>query len=93
MNIAEHVATGNTRAIKIITKSTLNRISEKADNFLKECKILTSLDHPNILKVYEFWEDDGHYYTVSQIYKGGDLFDYIIAKETLTEVIAAKLMK
>ena len=71
----------------------MNRICEKEDNFLKECKILTSLDHPNILKVYEFWEDNTHYYTVSQIYKGGDLFDYIISKEHLTEVVAAKLMR
>ena len=43
-----------------------------------EVNILRSLDHPNILKVYEFYEDNKHFYIVTELLTGGELFDRII---------------
>lgn len=33
------------------------------------------MDHPNILKIYEFYQDDTNFYIVSEYCDGGELFD------------------
>ena len=45
------------RAVKVIHKAGLHRQQMDEENMLKEISILTSLDHPNILKCYEIFED------------------------------------
>ncbi len=36
------------------------------EKFLNEVKLLKSLDHPNIMKLFEFYEDETHYYLVCE---------------------------
>ena len=43
-----------------------------------ELDVLSKTEHPNIVKVIELLEDDEHYYIVSQLVAGGELFDYIV---------------
>ena len=54
---------------------------------------MMDLDHPNILKMYEFFEDEKRYYIVTDICKGGELFDEVVARGKFTEGDAAMLMK
>ena len=54
---------------------------------------LKDLDHPNILKMYEFFEDEKRYYIVTDICKGGELFDEIVARGKFSEKDASLLMK
>lgn len=35
---------------------------------MNEIKILASLDHPNILRFYEFLEDSNNYYIVTEYF-------------------------
>ncbi len=42
-----------------------------------EINNLKDLDHPNILKMYEFFEDEKRYYIITDVCKGGELFDEI----------------
>jgi calcium-dependent protein kinase len=35
-------------------------------------------DHPSLLKVHEIVEDDGHYYIISELMEGGELYDRIL---------------
>ena len=56
-------------------------------------KILRSLDHPHILKVYEYYEDETHLYIVTELCFGGELFDKIIEKKRFTEEEAAHIME
>ena len=51
------------------------------------------MDHPNILKLYEYFEDDKNVYLVTELCKGGELFDKIIEKEYFSEKEAAKIFK
>ena len=61
--------------------------------FFNEINILKDLDHPNILKMYEFFEDEKRYYIVTDICKGGELFDEIVARQKFGEKDASLLMK
>ena len=47
-------------------------------------KIISGLNHPNILKSYEIFEDDLFYYIVMERPEKGDLFNYICSKGRLT---------
>lgn len=51
------------------------------------------MDHPNILKLYEWFEDEIHIYLVTEICTGGELFDVIIERKHFNEDDAAFIMK
>ena len=53
----------------------------------------TLKDHPNIIKVYEFYQDDRFFYIVTELCTGGELFDQIIEKKYFSEKRAAQVFK
>lgn len=55
--------------------------------------MLRSIDHPNILKVLEFYQDADNFYIVTELYTGGELFDEIINSEYFSEKKAAHYFK
>jgi calcium-dependent protein kinase len=63
------------RAMKIINKKKIP-FNEK-ESFLREIQILKRLDHPNVLKLYEFLEDESSYYLITELCEGKELFDII----------------
>lgn len=58
-----------------------------------EINTLKSLDHPNIVKIYEYFEDDKRFYIVQDHIEGGELFDEIIERGKFSEKDAATVMK
>lgn len=58
-----------------------------------EINNLKDLDHPNILKMFELFEDEKRFYIITEICKGGELFDEIKNKGFMTEINAAMLIK
>jgi len=38
--------------------------------------ILRTLDHPNIVKLFEVYDNKSHYYVVTEVCRGGDLLQY-----------------
>ena len=52
---------------------------EEEKSFKYEINILKKLDHPNIIKLYEIFEDKNRYYLIQELCKGGELFDEIIS--------------
>ena len=70
-------------AIKIINK---NKLKEKMKNTtFREIEIIQRLKHPNIINVFHVIEDEENYYLIMEICKKGELFDYIIDNQNLTE--------
>jgi calcium-dependent protein kinase len=87
---ATHIQSGEPRAIKIIAKSKQAGVSERR---LKEVEILRKLEHQNIVRLYEFFEDEDYYYLVNELCNGGELMDKILSQHALSEAIATKYMK
>ena len=88
---AEHKITRVVRAVKKIRKPSQK--SKPNDSLLKDVDILKKLDHPNIIKVYEFYQDESWYYIVTDLCSGGELFQKILTEKCFTEGRAADLFK
>lgn len=58
----------------------------------EEIKILSTVDHPNIVRYYETYEDLKYLYLVMEYCPGGELFD-IFSDQCYTERAACYLMK
>lgn len=80
-----HVPTNEQRAVKFIHKSGLFLDQMDAEYQLREISILTSLDHPNILRCYAIYEDTNLFYVVTEYCEGGELFDKIIKWKKFSE--------
>lgn len=87
-----HRVTGETRAVKTIHKKTL-KSEEERQTFFNEVSVLRSIDHPNVIKLYEFSQDDKNYYLITEFCSGGELFDRIINSGHFSEALAARYMK
>jgi calcium-dependent protein kinase len=61
-------------AIKAISKK---KIGDNLKQIKAEINILSSLDHPNIVKYYETYENKEFLYIVMEYCPGGDLFKFI----------------
>ena len=87
----KHKKTGNIRAIKRIKKDHMN--AKNIESLLKDVEILKTLDHPNIIKVYEYFQDDAAIYIVTDLCSGGELFEHILKEKNFNEKKAAILMR
>ena len=76
------------RAMKVI--SVKSKTSEKKTD--EEIELLKQLDHPNIVKLFEYFSDGDKYYLITEYCKGGDLFDLIKKKRTFSELSASYIM-
>ncbi|CEL97997.1 unnamed protein product [Vitrella brassicaformis CCMP3155] len=86
---AVNKSTGAVRAIKTISKSQVKNI----ERFRTEIAIMKQLDHPNIVKLYETFEDAKNIYLVLELCTGGELFDRIIEAGFFTEKQASTIMR
>ena len=59
----------------------------------KEINILKSLDHPNIIKVYEFFKTEKYIYIIEELCTGGELFDKIVDVKHFSETVACNIMR
>lgn len=82
------------RAVKIIKKKALAEDERK--KLKNEAEILRQLDHPNIIKLYEIFEDKKYYYIIMEFLTGGELFEKITDEDfygDFTEKDAANIMQ
>lgn len=77
------------RAIKTIPKQSLTDVQR----FVSEIEVMAALDHPNIVKLHETYEDARNVYLVMECCTGGELFDRIIAANYFMERTAAHVVK
>ena len=90
MRKALHFRTKEIRAIKIIDKSEIGQ--ENWKYIVSEIEILRKIDHPNIVKIYEFFESLTHFYIVMEFCPGKLLFQKFDEKKYVDEREAARIM-
>lgn len=78
-------------ALKIIKKSMLG--TEEAGSLENEVMILSQIDHPNIVKCREVFEDQEHIYIVLDLLSGGELFQRVVDKRVFTEKDASDILR
>ena len=83
--------TGNIRALKIIPKNNL-RSGFTDKDIIREINIMKNLDHPHIIKLYEFYKDEENYYLVNEFCTEGDLSEKMQKLKFLPEPIVKILM-
>lgn len=85
----QHLKYSNEFAMKMIRKRSTDDVSM----IIQEINSLKQLDHPNIMKVLEFYQDEQYYYIILEYCAGQELFDYLIANGTFTEKAARYIMQ
>lgn len=86
--------TGQTFACKIIDKAMIEkRFKGMAEQLQNEINTLKSLNHPNIISLYDVYVTDEKIFIIMELMSGGELFDYVVKKGTLTEDEASGIVK
>ena len=78
--------------MKIIKCKTENPHSNSIE-IIKQINILKTLDHPNIIKIYEFYSTDKYIYIINELCTGGELFNKIVEVKYFTESTACFIMR
>merc|ERR1719359_2793574 len=65
---------------------------DAADRAKREIEILKQLDHPNICRLHESFEDETHIHIVMEYIKGRELYDEVLAQGHLDEESAVHYM-
>lgn len=87
-------STGMNFACKLIDKVKIEEQFEgMLDQFRTEIESLKVLQHPNIVKLYDVYTTATKMYIVMEYMPGGELFDYIVQKGTLTESEASSIVR
>jgi serine/threonine-protein kinase Chk2 len=77
-------STGRVYAVKLFTKKP-GDLQSKTDSWQQEVAIFMGIDHPNILYAKDAFDEEDAVYLVLELAPDGELFDFIIEKEKLTE--------
>ncbi|OMJ89974.1 hypothetical protein SteCoe_7762 [Stentor coeruleus] len=88
-----HKLTGMMRAVKIYYKNLFPQEYLNSGGLQQEIEIFKRLDHPNLVKVYEYFEDDKCFYITMEFCLGGELFHKIGAIDRLTEQVVCDIMR
>ena len=79
-------------AMKVIKKSP-TKAKEEEENLMNEVDILRKLDHPNIVKITDFYSLKTEYNIITEYCQEGELFDEIKAQSPFNEASAAWYLK
>lgn len=63
-------------AVKVIKKTKLD--PEDIKNLRNEVKIMQQVDHPNIVRYYETYDDKKYIYLCMELCTGGDLYKHML---------------
>ena len=78
------------RAMKVIKKQ---KGGSESSCLINEINILAKIDHPNIMKIFEHYEDELNYYIISELCSGGELYEKIVKLKCFNEYMATSIMK
>ena len=93
IRLCTKLSTGKEFAVKILNKALIPVEAIKNRIIYRQVKMLSVLNHPSILKIHEFYEDNSNYYITMDYIKEGDLFAKMEKTQIFSEEKAARIMK
>jgi calcium-dependent protein kinase len=78
---------------KLTEERAMKIVKKKSESSVNEIEILKKISHPNIISIYEIFEDAKSYYIMTELLDGGELFEEISNRGSFSEIDAAKIMK
>lgn len=69
------------------------KIDRKYIALKREVEIIKKLDHPNIVRCYEIFEDEKYIHIVMELCEGDDMFTHLVKHGTFTEREAVVLFE
>jgi len=81
---------GKAYAVTVIDKEALK---EDIKLLQREVEIMKKVDHPNILKLHEIYEDESRVFIVMELVSGSELFDRIVEKGYYNERYSKNIIK
>ena len=91
INLVENKVSGNRGIMKTIHKT--NNFTSREETYLQnELKTLTSLDHPNIINVYNFYSNEKTYSYITEFCNEGDLYQELLNNGAYEEKTVAYIM-
>ncbi|CAM9687657.1 unnamed protein product, partial [Hapterophycus canaliculatus] len=88
---ATRIADGLKCAVKVVERRNLGKGDLEA--LRSEAKLLGELDHPNIVKLHGWYEEEKTLYMALELCEGGELFDRIVSKTFYNEKEARDLVR
>ena len=89
--LAQHRISKIRRCIKAIAKDNFTK--DENESIMNEIKVLKEIDHPHIVKIIEYYENETELFIVTEFLEGGELFNKIEELNTFTEKDTAFIMK
>jgi serine/threonine protein kinase/Flp pilus assembly protein TadD len=71
---------GRQAALKLLPSHLVNN-PERVRRFQREARSASALNHPNIITIYDFGQEDGRYYIVSEFVEGGTLRNFVGSRD------------
>ncbi|XP_018647726.1 serine/threonine kinase [Schistosoma mansoni] len=83
VKLAIHLLTGREVAIKMIDKIKMYKTCR--DKLTREVRVTKSINHPNIVQLYEVIETGRYVYLVMEYAKNGEMFEYLLKHNRMSE--------
>ena len=93
VNIGLNILTGRIVAIKSFDKKKLSMNSENMKKIIYESNLMKKLNHPNITKILEMFEDEQYFLIIMEYINGGNLFSFVKKRRKLSEKTAKFLFR
>ena len=95
VNLGLNILTGRVVAIKSFNKNIKTKYGDKInmDKILYEINLMKKLNHQNITKILETFEDEQFYFIIMEYINGGNLFSYVKKRRKLSEKVSKFLFR
>ena len=93
VNLGLNILTGRVVAIKSFNKSNIDSNSENMKKILYETNLMKKLNHPNVTKILELFEDKEYILIIMEYINGGNLFSFLKKRRKVSEKTAKFLFK
>ena len=102
--LGKKIGSGGTSVVKLATNHAGEKFAVKIMNrgdltpadvnqLRREVRILESLNHPNIVRFIQFYEEPSTFFLVLEAIHGGELFDRLAKKTVFSEKEARDIVK